>query len=115
MIARSFSFSNISSWFIGSSSNNFLVFLKIFLRGEKTPLVVLTSDCGCKISYEVSDNFKHWVLHTPEDDMNSISIEPYSWITNAPNLIKGKEEAGIIELASGESITFRQEISCASN
>jgi aldose 1-epimerase len=83
----------------------------ILYRGPNDASVLLQSNTGYRINYCVSDNFKHWVLHTPDNDLSSIAIEPYSWITNAPNLSLGGDVTGLIVLRSGSSIEFVQEIS----
>jgi aldose 1-epimerase len=68
-----------------------------------------------KILYCVSDAFKHWVLHTPDDDPNALAIEPYSWITNAPNLALDPSDTGLSVLGPGDSAVFTQEISLSTS
>ncbi|MDN4525977.1 aldose 1-epimerase [Fictibacillus fluitans] len=41
---------------------------------------------GLDVSYSVSDRFTQWVLFTASGNENLLAIEPYSWVTNAPNL-----------------------------
>jgi aldose 1-epimerase len=87
----------------------------ILFRGKHDPLVSLEAATGMKILYCVSDAFKHWVLHTPDDDPNALAIEPYSWITNAPNLALDPSDTGLSVLGPGDSAVFTQEISLSSS
>lgn len=58
----------------------------IFYVGSQQRRVILTNMDGYSIQYSASDEIRHWVLHTPSNLDDVIAIEPYSWVTNAPNL-----------------------------
>lgn len=55
-----------------------------------------------KVTYEVDEKFNQWVFFTADGKSNFVAIEPYSWVTNAPNLTLPKEVTGMDELLSGE-------------
>lgn len=58
------------------------------------------------LSYGASEEFKHWVVwtgKTPQDPF--VCLEPYTWVTNAPNLPLPPEETGLIVLQGGETFT----------
>jgi aldose 1-epimerase len=55
-----------------------------------------------KVMYEVDEKFCHWVLFTGDGESDFVAIEPYSWVTNAPNLTLPKEVTGMDELLPGE-------------
>jgi len=55
-----------------------------------------------EVTYEVDEKFNQWVLFTADGKSDFIAIEPYSWVTNAPNLTLPKEVTGMDELLSGE-------------
>ena len=58
------------------------------------------------IQYGATSEFKHWVVwtgKTPQDPF--ICLEPYTWVTNAPNLPLPPEETGLIVLEEGETFT----------
>jgi len=59
-----------------------------------------------KITYEVDEKFNQWVLFTADGKSNFVAIEPYSWVTNAPNITLPKEITGMDELLPGEEKQF---------
>lgn len=75
----------------------------IFYIGNNKPCITCTRDDGYSFTYEGSDTIKHWVLHTPTDYTDVLSIEPYSWVTNAPNLSVDPAVSGFRVIKSGES------------
>jgi aldose 1-epimerase len=63
---------------------------------------------GVTVRYGASDEFKHWVVwtgKTPQDPF--VCLEPYTWVTNAPNLSLPQEDTGLIVLEGGETFTGR--------
>lgn len=60
------------------------------------------------VEYGAGSEFKHWVIwtgRTPDDPF--VCLEPYTWVTNAPNLDLPHEETGLIVLDGGETFTDR--------
>ncbi|NMB46449.1 MAG: aldose 1-epimerase [Firmicutes bacterium] len=63
---------------------------------------------GLTVRYGATQEFKHWVVWTgksPQDPF--VCLEPYTWVTNAPNLSLPPEETGLIVLQGGETFTSR--------
>jgi aldose 1-epimerase len=71
---------------------------------------ILHPELGIKLHYSVSDNFKHWVIFTSSGTEDFIAIEPYSWVTNAPNLDLPDEKTGMLSLKPNEEVEFQTEI-----
>jgi aldose 1-epimerase len=74
----------------------------IFQIGSNPVEAVLSKD-GYSITYSASDDFKQWVIFTRGLAHNYICIEPYTWVTNAPNLQMDPEVTGFSSLAPGET------------
>ncbi|EIT84358.1 epimerase [Fictibacillus macauensis ZFHKF-1] len=47
---------------------------------------VITTPHDTTITYSTNERFTQWVLFTASGDEELLAIEPYSWVTNAPNL-----------------------------
>lgn len=62
----------------------------------------LVRDDGYTITYSGSDEFLHWVIHTPRDAGDVIALEPYTWVTDAPNLALPQEKTGLQSLGPQE-------------
>ena len=87
-------------------------FLSSVLDGEKENRAVLTDrQSGVEIVYEADEHFKHWVIYNNTGYMRYVCPEPYTWITNAPNLKLPAEITGLQALEPNEEITVRTKIS----
>ncbi|NLG85219.1 MAG: aldose 1-epimerase [Firmicutes bacterium] len=59
---------------------------------------------GRGIAYASGRGFPHWVVWTgPAPGAPFICLEPYSWVTNAPNLPLPASLTGVVSLAAGKS------------
>ncbi|SFE78158.1 aldose 1-epimerase [Bacillus sp. OV194] len=58
----------------------------VFLMTENKTAAIERPGQGIKVSYSLSDDFTQWVLFTASGNENLLAVEPYSWVTNAPNL-----------------------------
>ncbi|MGG1575211.1 aldose 1-epimerase [Fictibacillus sp. NRS-1165] len=58
----------------------------VFLMTENKSAAIELPGQGIKIFYSLSDGFTQWVLFTASGKENLLAVEPYSWVTNAPNL-----------------------------
>nr|WP_276207674.1 aldose 1-epimerase [Paludifilum halophilum] len=65
---------------------------------------------GIEIRYRVDSHFKHWVVYNLDGHHGFVCPEPYTWVTNAPNLRLPAELTGLQELAAGESKVFKTSI-----
>lgn len=61
---------------------------------------------GISVRYGADDQFKHWVVFTGKTpDAPFVCLEPYTWVTNAPNLDLPYDETGLIVLQGGQTFT----------
>jgi aldose 1-epimerase len=67
-------------------------------------------ELGISITYTVGDTFKHWVIFNGQGTEDFLAVEPYSWITNAPNLQLPAQTTGLAGVAPGEEKHFETEI-----
>jgi len=65
---------------------------------------------GLKIVYSCDDNFKHWVIYNGDGKQGFVCPEPYTWITNAPNLDLPAERTGLQVLEPNQKIFFKSVI-----
>lgn len=63
-----------------------------------------------EIRYEADRNFRHWVVYNADGRSGFICPEPYTWITNAPNLTLPASLTGFQELGPGETKVFATSI-----
>ncbi|UZJ77775.1 aldose 1-epimerase [Fictibacillus sp. KU28468] len=72
--------------FSGGTSLSGVAMDDVFLMTENKTAAIERPEQGIKISYSLSDDFTQWVLFTASGNENLLAVEPYSWVTNAPNL-----------------------------
>ena len=72
--------------------------------------LVTDSATGKKICYEVSRDFKFWVVWNDHGDKGYFCPEPCTWIIDAPNQPLPADESGYVELAPQESKTISQRL-----
>ncbi|MNP51386.1 Aldose 1-epimerase [compost metagenome] len=54
---------------------------------------------GYMLKYSADEQyFKHWVLFTKGESDQFLCIEPYTWLSDAPNLPLTDEQTGLIRL-----------------
>lgn len=56
--------------------------------------------------------FAHWVFYRPNKDSEFFSVEPYSWVPNAPNLPLPADVVGLRYAEPDETIAFDLTLSC---
>lgn len=77
----------------------------VFWIGNDLPHIATLEDDRCIIRYAApSDKFKHWVIYTKGTADNFICAEPYTWVTNAPNVPLDPELTGVQGIPSEESL-----------
>lgn len=65
--------------------------------------VLTDSGSGIRVVYGADEQFKHWVVYNHDSKQGYLCPEPYTWITNAPNLRQLPEElTGFRVLRPGE-------------
>jgi aldose 1-epimerase len=65
---------------------------------------------GKNIIYEVSKDYKYWVVWNDHGDKGFFCPEPATWIIDAPNLPIPASETGYLELAPGQSKTVKTRV-----
>lgn len=77
----------------------------VFQIGDNPCLAVLSGP-GCEIRYSGGQEFKQWVLFTMGEADQYICLEPYTWVTNAPNIRLSPDITGIRSLPAGETLNL---------
>ncbi|MCI3922754.1 aldose 1-epimerase [Paenibacillus sp. TRM 82003] len=72
-------------------------------RGKPVEAVLTDEAAGLQIVYACDDAFKHWVMYNGNTETPSgfFCPEPYTWVTNAPNLDLPYELTGVQVLEPG--------------
>ncbi|TSB46985.1 aldose 1-epimerase [Alkalicoccobacillus porphyridii] len=83
-----------------------------FLANQKeaNEAVMKLEEEGLNITYKADHHFKHWVVYNADGRKGYVCPEPYTWITDAPNLPLPKELTGVQTLEPGTSISTTTEI-----
>ncbi|WP_051348418.1 aldose 1-epimerase [Peribacillus kribbensis] len=82
-----------------------------FPMTQNTKALIRHESLGIELAYDAAEGFKHWVLFTADGRSNFVAIEPYSWITNAPNLKLPDEVTGMMSIEPNENKEFVATIS----
>ncbi|TDQ36430.1 aldose 1-epimerase [Aureibacillus halotolerans] len=69
---------------------------------ERNQMVLDSKKAPVQITYGADENFLHWVIYTGTGDLGFVCPEPYTWITNAPNLKIGEGVTGVQVLQPSE-------------
>lgn len=78
----------------------------VFQIGDN-PVQAVLKGPHCDIRYGASEPVKHWVIYTRGAADNDICLEPYTWVTNAPNSSLAPEVTGLIGIRPGESVELQ--------
>ena len=73
-------------------------------RALENECILTDQEAGIQIIYHADPQFKFWVLFNQE---GYVCPEPYTWVTNAPNLDLPAKLTGLRELRSGETVQLR--------
>ncbi|RBW70793.1 aldose 1-epimerase [Bacillus taeanensis] len=79
---------------------------KLLQIGNRPHEAVLSKK-GYEIRIQTSDLYRYWLLYTMGMTDEVISIEPYTWVTNAPNLDLPPELTGMKALQHGKTIHLK--------
>ncbi|KIL49257.1 aldose 1-epimerase [Jeotgalibacillus soli] len=77
---------------------------------ENHQAVIKHPTLGLKVTYKAIKGFKHWVIFTASGQEDLLAIEPYSWVTNAPNLSLPEEVTGLNGIMPQDEKTYITEI-----
>lgn len=75
----------------------------VFQIGDNPALAVLSRD-NVDIRYSGSDLFKQWVIYTKGEAHDFICLEPYTWVTNAPNIDLPADVTGLRAVEPGATL-----------
>lgn len=79
----------------------------VFYNGSNSgKAILLNKEAGIEIRYTTSELFRHWVIYTKGVADQWICLEPYTWVTDAPNLPLDPQITGFRAISSGESLTM---------
>lgn len=86
--------------------------LDTLMRASEGPAhASLVRDDGYEVHYTVDEQyFKHWVLYTKGECDQFLCIEPYTWLSNAPNLNLPDSYTGLIRLEPEKPIELNSTI-----
>jgi aldose 1-epimerase len=74
--------------------------------GFANQAVITDPDAGIKIVYSCDEAFNQWVIYNADGHSGFLCPEPYTWVTNAPNLPLPAEATGFRAVAPGETAVF---------
>ena len=72
--------------------------------------VLEDSGCGLAAVYRCAPGYRHWVVYNADSRQGFVCPEPYTWITNAPNLDLPADATGFAVLAPGGRAVLESEI-----
>ncbi|MEK3720477.1 aldose 1-epimerase [Paenibacillus sp. FSL H8-0034] len=75
----------------------------VFQIGSNPCTAILSND-QVEIRYSGSDLFKQWVIFTKGEAHDFICLEPYTWVTNAPNIDQPAEVTGLRGIKPGDTL-----------
>ncbi|SFK79534.1 aldose 1-epimerase [Paenibacillus sp. 1_12] len=75
----------------------------VFQIGSNPCTAILSND-QVEIRYSGSESFKQWVIFTKGEAHDFICLEPYTWVTNAPNIDQPAEVTGLQGIKPGATL-----------
>lgn len=78
--------------------------------GAANEAVLTDADASLAIVYRADEQFGHWVIYNADGQSGFLCPEPYTWVTNAPNVALPDELTGFRTLAPGERASTSTEI-----
>lgn len=76
----------------------------VFQVEEGSSNVAVLAREDYEIRYSTSQDYKQWVIYTKGVADEFICLEPYTWVTNAPNLDADAELTGLRAIEPGDSL-----------
>lgn len=90
------------------------VFLSSVSSGGGNEAVLIDNNIGLKLTYQCDDSFKHWVIYNGDGKQGFLCPEPYTWVTNAPNLELPESLTGLKVVQPGEETVVKSSITIES-
>jgi aldose 1-epimerase len=76
----------------------------VFLAVPEGEVMIWDENIDIVLSYENDAQFKHWVLYNGDAEQGLFCPEPYTWVTNAPNVDLPDEITGMQVLQPDEQV-----------
>lgn len=86
------------------------VFLSEVVDGGGNECVLTDPAAKLTVTYRADDSFPHWVVFNADSYQGYVCPEPYTWVTNAPNLPLDANLTGVRSLDPQESARVVTEI-----
>ncbi|SFJ15030.1 aldose 1-epimerase [Thermoflavimicrobium dichotomicum] len=86
-------------------------FLSLAYTGGENQATICDRKAGIQVIYQCDSHFKHWVVYNGDGTQGFLCPEPYTWITNAPNLNLPPSLTGVQVLSPGEQVKVKSTIS----
>ncbi len=81
-------------------------FMSDVVDGGTNECVLTDVDANLQVVYQADKSFLHWVVYNADSKKGFVCPEPYTWVTNAPNLDLPATTTGVRVMAPGESEEF---------
>ncbi|TDL92190.1 hypothetical protein E2R55_03780 [Vibrio vulnificus] len=86
-------------------------FYSSFGEDGRNEAILYNESTGIEITYKADSNFKNWVVYNSNGQKGFVCSEPYTWITDAPNLQLPHDETGLQTLNPSEIKSIYMSIS----
>ncbi|WP_240420686.1 aldose 1-epimerase [Paenibacillus periandrae] len=84
----------------------------VFLASKQgvNKAVLTDENVGLKITYQCDSHFGHWVVYNDDSKQGYLCPEPYTWVTNAPNLDLPEALTGFRVIQPGDTVTLQTKL-----
>lgn len=90
------------------------VFLSPVVQNGKNEAILRDENNGIEIAYQCDEYFTQWVVHNGNGKQGFFCVEPYTWVTNTPNLELPDQITGNQVIEPGGKKMVESEISVKS-
>jgi aldose 1-epimerase len=91
------------------------VFISSVEKSGINQAIVVNEHAGIKITYKADNNFKFWVVYNNDGNQQFVCPEPYTWVTNAPNLDLDYSTTGLQVIEPNQEKTVMTKIMISKN
>lgn len=67
---------------------------------------IIHSHLGTRVCLRVGEGFMNWIINKPNETDKFLSIQPCTWLSNAPNLNIPSEKTGMDSLVPGQEKSY---------
>lgn len=76
----------------------------VFQIGDNNPCLAVLRRDGYELRYSAPEGFRQWVIFTKGEADQWVCLEPYTWVTDAPNLELPPNVTGLQAVSPGETV-----------